>query len=105
MPGRRGAVRPLTVDHQGQLEGDAAGTPGHRPSGDTGTGRASAREVVPEVIRGGADRILPVEDYDLVREHVRAELASLGYDVVAVRNGPETLEAPERTAIVAGLHR
>ncbi len=41
----------------------------------------------------GSEKILLVEDEDLVREHVSAQLKSLGYHVVSVRSGPEALEA------------
>jgi len=43
----------------------------------------------------GHERILLVEDDDLVRGHVTALLAGLGYDVVAVRNGRDALAALE----------
>ena len=33
----------------------------------------------------------------MVREHVSRQLSSLGYDVVAVSNGPEALECLKRT--------
>lgn len=39
----------------------------------------------------GQEKILLVEDDDLVRSHVSAQLTSLGYRVVAARNGPEGL--------------
>jgi len=41
----------------------------------------------------GSERILLVEDDDLVRDHVSGQLSSLGYQVVAVRDGAEALEA------------
>ncbi len=40
----------------------------------------------------GSDKILLVEDDDLVRSHVDKQLRGLGYRVVAVANGPEALE-------------
>jgi len=43
-------------------------------------------------IDGGAEKILLVEDDDMVREHVAEQLQSLGYRVVAVSNGPAALE-------------
>ena len=39
-----------------------------------------------------SDTILLVEDDDLVRGHVEKQLIGLGYQVVAVSNGPEALE-------------
>lgn len=44
-------------------------------------------------IVGGSERVLIVEDDDLVRAQVSAELQSLGYQVVAVIDGPRALEA------------
>jgi CheY-like chemotaxis protein len=41
---------------------------------------------------GGTERILLVEDDDLVRDHVAAQLEGLGYSVVGARNGPEAME-------------
>jgi CheY-like chemotaxis protein len=43
-------------------------------------------------IRGGEERILVVEDNDLVRVQVTQHLMSLGYDAVAARDGIEALE-------------
>lgn len=40
-----------------------------------------------------AARILLVEDNDLVRDHVNAQLQGLGYAVTTVRNGAEALAA------------
>ena len=40
-----------------------------------------------------AARILLVEDNDLVREHVNAQLQGLGYAVTTVRSGAEALAA------------
>lgn len=40
-----------------------------------------------------AARILLVEDNDLVRDHVNAQLQGLGYAVTTVRNGVEALAA------------
>jgi len=42
--------------------------------------------------RGGAERILVVEDDELVREHVKGQLAGLGYRVTAAASGGEALE-------------
>ena len=47
----------------------------------------------PGEIVGGDERVLVVEDDDLVRAQVSAELTSLGYQVVAVVDGPRALEA------------
>jgi PAS domain S-box-containing protein len=41
---------------------------------------------------GGTETILMVEDDDMVRAFVEQQLASLGYRVIAARNGPEALE-------------
>jgi CheY-like chemotaxis protein len=46
----------------------------------------------------GSERILVVEDDELVRTHVTAQLRDLGYRVVAVKNGPEALEALRQIA-------
>jgi PAS domain S-box-containing protein len=43
-------------------------------------------------MRGGEEKILVVEDDDLVRVHVTMHLMSLGYGAVAARNGIEALE-------------
>ena len=57
-----------------------------------------AAEVAPEtrsvaVPTGGSEKILLVEDDDIVRDHVAAQLASLGYDVVPVPGGMEAIAA------------
>lgn len=41
---------------------------------------------------GGTERILVVEDDDLVRQNVTDQLESLGYLVVAASNGPEAID-------------
>jgi len=41
---------------------------------------------------GGSERILVVEDDELVREHVISQLKGLGYRVTSAGNGPEALE-------------
>lgn len=41
---------------------------------------------------GGAERVLLVEDDRLVREHVAAQLSSLGYTVRSAGSGPEALD-------------
>ncbi|MCW5723928.1 MAG: PAS domain S-box protein [Maricaulaceae bacterium] len=43
-------------------------------------------------LRGGGEKVLMVEDDDLVREHVAGELENLGYAVLAARNGREALD-------------
>ncbi len=42
---------------------------------------------------GGSERILVVEDDELVREHVITQLEGLGYCVTSAGNGPDALEA------------
>lgn len=59
---------------------------------------AVAQPVAPRAVRdadpgGGCERILLVEDDDLVRQHVTAQLQSLGYEIVAARDGPDALVA------------
>ncbi|MGH8145319.1 MAG: PAS domain S-box protein [Rhodanobacteraceae bacterium] len=49
-------------------------------------------QVEPGDIAGRGERILLVEDDDLVRAHAMQLLASLGYGVVAATNGPEALQ-------------
>lgn len=55
----------------------------------------AASAIVParneEVVLGGTERILLVEDDDLVREHLANQLASLGYRVLQAGNGPEAI--------------
>lgn len=51
-----------------------------------------------EAPRGRGERILFVEDDDLVREHLVSQLRGLGYEVISARNGPEGLEALRQTA-------
>jgi CheY-like chemotaxis protein len=48
--------------------------------------------VEPGNVAGRGERILLVEDDDLVRVHAMQLLESLGYVVVAASNGPEALE-------------
>jgi PAS domain S-box-containing protein len=54
--------------------------------------RQAQREEAPEDVVIGNERILLVEDDDLVRVQVAAELRELGYRVVTARNGPEALQ-------------
>jgi PAS domain S-box-containing protein len=56
-----------------------------------GPGEAGA-VVEPANVAGRGERILLVEDDDLVRVHAMQLLESLGYLVVAASNGPEALE-------------
>jgi signal transduction histidine kinase/ActR/RegA family two-component response regulator len=65
------------------------------PRADAGAA-AEAEPSGQPVVAGGQERILVVEDEDLVREHVTNQLRGLGYDVVAVRNGPEAMAALRR---------
>ncbi len=58
--------------------------------------RAEEDEAVGGAARNGHEKILLVEDDDLVRSHVSAQLAGLGYEVVAVENGPDALDALRR---------
>ncbi|OZB15291.1 MAG: hypothetical protein B7X53_11765 [Hyphomonas sp. 34-62-18] len=44
-----------------------------------------------EAVFGGTERILLVEDDDLVREHLANQLTSLGYQVLQAGNGPEAI--------------
>ncbi len=50
-----------------------------------------AGEDVCVVASRGSERILLVEDDDLVRDHVATQLSGLGYSVVAASSGPEAL--------------
>ena len=49
-----------------------------------------------EKIEGGTERVLLVEDDEQVREHVAAQVAGLGYRVVAVATAAEALTAMEK---------
>jgi PAS domain S-box-containing protein len=51
--------------------------------------QADAGRPTPE--HGGQERILVVEDDDLVRSHVTQQVQALGYSVVAAANGPEAI--------------
>lgn len=46
----------------------------------------------------GDEKILLVEDDDMVREHATAQLQMLGYKVVAVRNGAAAIQALQEIA-------
>lgn len=45
-----------------------------------------------EIELRGSERILVVEDNDLVREHAERQLEAFGYEVLSARNGPDALE-------------
>jgi PAS domain S-box-containing protein len=49
----------------------------------------------PAEVPHGSERILLVEDDDLVRSHVSSQLAQFGYQVVSARNAPEALDRLE----------
>ncbi|MFZ5609671.1 MAG: PAS domain S-box protein [Pseudomonadota bacterium] len=51
-----------------------------------------------DALAGGSEKILLVEDNDLVRAHVAAQLKGLGYRVVSASNGREALAALNETA-------
>jgi signal transduction histidine kinase/CheY-like chemotaxis protein len=53
---------------------------------------------VSESVRGGSETILVVEDDDMVRTYVVAQLASLGYSTVAAANGNAALALVEAGA-------
>lgn len=48
--------------------------------------------------QAAGEKILLVEDDDIVREHVLRQLQSLGYEVVPARNGPHAMAILEQTA-------
>jgi signal transduction histidine kinase/ActR/RegA family two-component response regulator len=63
-----------------------------------GADAATRDEPAPAVtMQRGSERILLVEDDDLVREHVGGQLDSLGYAVVAARNGHDAMTALRST--------
>jgi CheY-like chemotaxis protein len=49
------------------------------------------------VIVGGSEKILLVEDHDLVREQVTIQLGRLGYQVVVAEDGVEALQTLKAT--------
>jgi CheY-like chemotaxis protein len=51
-----------------------------------------ASQTITRNVMRGTEKILVVEDDDLVRTHVAAQLERLGYRVVSVSNGPEALD-------------
>jgi CheY-like chemotaxis protein len=62
------------------------------PRADAGAARAALEDGDAEIV-GGSETVLLVEDDDLVRVHVAAQLEGLGYRVICARNGHEALEA------------
>ncbi|MCC5872734.1 MAG: PAS domain S-box protein [Gammaproteobacteria bacterium] len=60
---------------------------------DAGDREPKSAMAGPAVPRGQGEKILLVEDDDLVRDHLTAQLKALGYRVVAASNGPEGLQA------------
>jgi signal transduction histidine kinase/CheY-like chemotaxis protein len=60
------------------------------PQADSEAAVAAASETAG--MPGGNEKVLLVEDDDLVRDHVAAQLVELGYDVTAVANGRAALE-------------
>ncbi|MEX0807531.1 MAG: ATP-binding protein [Dongiaceae bacterium] len=64
-----------------------------RAMADAGT---AARPPRTATAQGGREKILLVEDDNLVREHVAGQLSGLGYDVVSARDGSEAIEALKR---------
>lgn len=54
-----------------------------------------SEELLAPDIRGGDERILVVEDDDLIREQVRMQLVSLGYLTVVAKDGVEALSILE----------
>jgi len=57
---------------------------------------ASASVTAKGEIRRGSETILLVEDDELVRNYVEAQLRSFGYRTIAAANGPEALELVDR---------
>jgi PAS domain S-box-containing protein len=57
---------------------------------------ADETPLVPSIC-GGSEKILFVEDDDLVRQHVRNHLDKLGYHVLVAANGPAALEIVKKT--------
>lgn len=57
-----------------------------------------ARDVDVGELPHGDEKILLVEDDDMVRDHATAQLSMLGYTVVAVRNGAAGIKALEEIA-------
>lgn len=67
------------------------------PVASTGhaTGSASNDDIRSPGVPRGQEKILVVEDNELVRRHVRSKLNNLGYQVVVAANGPEALRVLE----------
>jgi PAS domain S-box-containing protein len=58
----------------------------------TGSGAYGSTRATRIALATGSEKILVVEDDELVRQHVVTMLGSLGYQAVAVTNGPEAIE-------------
>jgi CheY-like chemotaxis protein len=58
-----------------------------------GAAEGAAADASARAAQGGSERILLVEDDDLVRDHVRAQLESLGYRVTAMSSGRDAAAA------------
>ncbi|RYD90783.1 MAG: response regulator, partial [Sphingomonadales bacterium] len=57
-----------------------------------GTQRDAGPSAAPrDAIAGGSEKVLVVEDNDMVRDHARGEFERLGYEVVVASTGPEAL--------------
>ncbi len=57
----------------------------------------AASEIAPPAdLRGGSETILVVEDDELVRDNVIAQLRSLGYRTLSASSGPEALDLVDR---------
>ena len=64
---------------------------------------AAKKEDSPEDKIGGDEKILVVEDDDMVRTHVTSHLASLGYTIMSTSSGEEALNALQRDGDIALL--
>lgn len=67
------------------------------PRADAGTA-ADTPHTAPGSIPTGTERILVVEDDDLVRDYVMRQLEGLGYDVTSAGNGHEAIQILEQQA-------
>lgn len=65
------------------------------PRAPAETNASTHAEQRPNVV-GGNEKLLLVEDNDLVREHAELQLKRLGYDVLVANDGVEALEVLER---------
>lgn len=59
---------------------------------DTRPGEKTSTAVSDESEFAGTEKILAVEDDDMVRSHAENQLRDFGYDVISARNGAEALE-------------